>query len=111
MKVFYRTSTIILLITVLIGCSENNKKNQLLENEKMETVSVEIPIEGMSCMSCVATVKKTLSDLDGVVNVTVSLQNKKSTLQYNPQKISLDTIQQAINKIGYKSGKPQEFKE
>lgn len=111
MKVFYRTSIIILLMTVLIGCSENNKKNQLLENEKMETVSVEIPIEGMSCMSCVATVKKTLSDIEGVSEVKVSLENKKTTLRLNPQKISLDTIQQAINKLGYKAGKPQELKE
>jgi len=79
-----------------------------LENEKMEAVSVEIPIEGMSCMSCVATVKKALSDLEGVSGVKVSLENKKTTLRYNPKKISPDTIQQAINKIGYKAGKPKE---
>lgn len=111
MKAFYSTSIIALLITVLIGCSENSKKNQLSENEKFVGVSVEIPIEGMSCMSCVANVKKTLSDLEGVSEVKVSLENKKTTLHYNPQKISLDTIQQTINKIGYKAGKPQELKE
>ncbi len=107
MKVICSTSIVLLLMTVWIGCSESSK-DKLSDNQKIEGISVEIPIEGMSCMSCVANVKKTLSALDGVANVKVSLENKKTTIQYNPQKISLDTIQQTINKIGYKAGNPQE---
>ncbi len=110
MKIIYISSIVLLFVMVLIGCSENSKDKHS-DNEKIEGIPVEIPIEGMSCMSCVANVKKSLSDLEGVSGVKVSLENKKTNLQYNPQKISLDTIQQAINKIGYKAGKPQEVKE
>lgn len=59
MKVFYNNAIIVLLLTVLIGCAENSQKSQLSENQKIQGVSIEIPIEGMSCLSCVATVKKT----------------------------------------------------
>lgn len=96
---------------LLIGCNENTKKSTVSDIKEIEKLSVEIPIEGMSCMSCVANIKNTLSDLNGVSNVKVSLENKKSTFQYNPKEISLDSIQQIINKIGYKAGKPKEYKE
>lgn len=111
MKSIYGSLIFVLTVMTLVGCNESNKKSTVSDNEKIEKISVEIPIEGMSCMSCVANVKNTLSDLTGVTNVKVSLKNKETTLQYDPKEISLDSIRQAIDKIGYEAGKPQEYKE
>ncbi len=88
----------------MLGCAENRNKSNQTDVNQFDSVSVEISIEGMSCMSCVANVRKTLSDLDGINEVKVSLENKSVTLQYNPNNISLDKIKQTIDKIGYKAG-------
>ncbi len=97
-------SSLLLIFMLLIGCAENSNKSKQTDVNQTDNVSVEISIEGMSCMSCVANVKKTLSDLDGISEVKVSLENKLATLQYNPHHISLDKIKQSINEIGYKAG-------
>ena len=97
------------LLLFLTSCSENNVKNHYTKNTMTNSKSVELPVEGMSCMACVAKVKNTLSDIDGIYDVNVSLESKNTTFRYDPQKISLDKIKKAINEIGYKAGKPMEL--
>ena len=97
-------SSLLLLFMLLMGCAENSNKSKQTDVNQADNVSVEISIEGMSCMSCVANVRKTLSDLDGINEVKVSLENKSATLKYNPHNISLDKIKLSIDKIGYKAG-------
>ena len=95
---------IITNVCLLLGCDENSNKSKHTDVNRADNVFVEVSIEGMSCMACVAKVKKTLSDLSGINKVKVSLENKSATLQYNPHNISLDKIKQSINEIGYKAG-------
>jgi len=103
MKTIFNSS-LLLLYMVLLGCAENINESKQTDIIQADYVSVEISIEGMSCMSCVANVKKTLSDLNSIKEVKVSLENKNATLQYNPNIISIDKIKQSINKIGYNAG-------
>ncbi|TVZ26899.1 copper ion binding protein [Gillisia sp. Hel_I_86] len=100
--VFY--SSFLMLFVLLSGCDENSDKSKLTDANLANNVSVEVSIEGMSCMACVAKVKKTLSDLNGITEVNVSLENKSATVQYNPENISLNKIMQSIDEIGYKAG-------
>ncbi len=65
----------------------------------------------MSCMSCVATVKKTLSSINGVKEVKVSLQDKNAMVKYDPKKVTIEQLKTTINKIGYKAGDTEELKE
>ena len=97
-------SSLLLLFMLLMGCAENSNKSKQTDVNQANNVSVQISIEGMSCMSCVANVKKTLSDLNGINEVKISLENKNATLQYNPNIISIDKIKQSINEIGYNAG-------
>jgi len=97
-------STLIIMFVLLLGCTENSNKSKNTDVNQANNVFVEVPIEGMSCMACVAKVKKTLSDLSGINEVKVSLENKSATIQYNPDNISLDKIKQSIDEIGYKAG-------
>jgi copper ion binding protein len=103
MKAVFNFS-LLLMFMILSGCAENSNKIKQTDVNQADNVSVEVSIEGMSCMACVAKVKKTLSDLSGINEVKVSLENKSATLQYNPHNISLDKIKQSINEIGYKAG-------
>lgn len=94
-----------------MACSGNNSQNNQTDLNEGEVKLIEIPIEGMSCMSCVATVKKTLSSIDGVQEVKVSLQDKNATVKYDPEKVTQEQLKNTINKIGYKAADIKELKE
>lgn len=102
---------LVLLHMSFIGCSGNNSQANQTDVNVGTKKFIEIPIEGMSCMSCVANVKKTLSAIDGVKNVTVSLKDKNARIKYDTQKVSPKVLAEAINKLGYKAGEPKELTE
>jgi copper ion binding protein len=102
--------SLLVITPVMVGCKQNSSDNESAQMVKNE-MKVNIPIEGMSCMSCVANVRKTLSNMDGVTEVKVSLQDKNATVTFVPEKASTEQLQKAINQLGYKAGNPQEIKE
>ena len=87
-----------------VECSrpESEQQELTVENAKEMTIAV----EGMSCNSCVASVKSTLKPMEGVEKVTVSLVDRSATITYNPEKVTPAQVQKAINDIGYKAGEP-----
>ncbi len=62
---------------------------------------VSIEVEGMSCASCVATVKKAIETNPGVFDVDVNLATNKAQFYYDPEIISLSEIQEKVKKAGY----------
>lgn len=68
-----------------------------------------IPVEGMVCVACAATVKKALKSLTGVSNVEVSLEKRTALVTFEAGKVSLDRIVAAIDNVGYKAGTPKEI--
>lgn len=79
--------------------------------ERQETLAapiktVTLPVEGMSCGSCVASVKRTVKGLPGVTGVEVSLEKRQARVQYEEGKITPDRIAAAIRDLGYKTGEP-----
>lgn len=105
MKTIISILSILAICIVFVGCSGNNTSNELPENRTINEESVTLPIEGMSCMACVARIRKTLSGLEGVNEVAVSLENRNAAIKYNPQKITIDKIEETIIEMGYKVGK------
>jgi copper chaperone len=63
--------------------------------------NVVINVEGMSCSHCENAVKKAVGSLEGVEKVTVSLEGKTATVDYDASKVSLDAIKEAIEDQGY----------
>ncbi|MDO8546705.1 MAG: heavy metal translocating P-type ATPase [Nitrospirales bacterium] len=63
--------------------------------------SLTIPIEGMSCASCVAKIEQGLSDVPGVVRASVNLATEKATVEYQSGVATPDMIQAAIRGLGY----------
>src|SRR4030042_6315979 len=66
-----------------------------------EKMKAQIPITGMTCVNCVATIEKGLSDTEGVESVNVNLASEKATVEYDPTKIDLGKIKKTISELGY----------
>lgn len=60
-----------------------------------------ITIKGMSCSHCNMVIKNALTALKGVNSVDINLSNKTAKVEYNPEIISVETIQKEIEAQGY----------
>lgn len=60
-----------------------------------------IPVIGMACSACSATIEKKLNSLDGINSASVSLAGRSALVDYDPDKISLQEMKSQINAIGY----------
>jgi Cu+-exporting ATPase len=60
-----------------------------------------IPIEGMSCASCVAKIEQGLQSLPGVTRASVNLATEQATVDYQPGAITPATIADSIRALGY----------
>ncbi|HEX9738157.1 MAG TPA: heavy metal-associated domain-containing protein, partial [Candidatus Limnocylindria bacterium] len=43
-----------------------------------------LPVEGMTCASCVNRIERFLNRADGVTSATVNLASEEATVRYNP---------------------------
>lgn len=60
-----------------------------------------INVEGMSCEHCENAVKKAVGILNGVDSVSVDLKGKKVTVEFDNEKVSIETIKDTIEDQGY----------
>ncbi|MGE5663647.1 MAG: heavy metal translocating P-type ATPase [Deltaproteobacteria bacterium] len=60
-----------------------------------------VPVEGMTCASCVARVEKGLSRVDGVVSASVNLAAKTASVAVDPEKVGPWALASAIRDAGY----------
>src|SRR6266849_4895114 len=60
-----------------------------------------IPIEGMSCASCVAKIEHGLSAVPGVSRAAVNLATEQATVEYQPVFTDPAAIQETIRSLGY----------
>lgn len=60
-----------------------------------------IPVVGMACASCSSNVERKLNSLPGINSASVSLAGRSALVDYDPEKISLETMKKEINNIGY----------
>lgn len=67
----------------------------------MQTVIMSV--EGMSCGACVGHVTRALQELDGVQSAQVSLQDKRVFVTYDPDKVQVAQMTEAIADEGYEA--------
>jgi len=65
--------------------------------------SAQIPIEGMTCASCVRHVEKAIKDVPGVVSVAVNLATERADVAFGRETTFAD-ITAAVEHAGYKAG-------
>ncbi|HSD63770.1 MAG TPA: heavy metal translocating P-type ATPase [Ignavibacteriaceae bacterium] len=75
-----------------------------------EIKTLTLPVEGMTCASCVARVEKVLKKVQGVNDVNVNLATEKVTLTFNPALADVTKFSEAVSDAGYKLLPPDEEK-
>lgn len=60
-----------------------------------------LTVSGMTCSHCENSIKKAVGILVGVDSVSVNLRSKKVNVEYDPTKVSLAAIAEAIKEQGY----------
>jgi len=63
--------------------------------------SIDLPITGMTCASCVRNVERALSKQNGVSEAVVNFATEHATIQYDPQQVQLPELVARIDKAGY----------
>jgi Cu+-exporting ATPase len=66
-----------------------------------DTKQLTLPITGMTCANCVATVERNLKKLDGVDNAVVNLSSERATVDFDSAKLGLSDFIARVNRAGY----------
>ena len=61
----------------------------------------ELGVDGMTCASCSSAVERALRKLDGVEEPSVNLATNRAAFSYDPTKVKLAQVREAITKAGY----------
>ena len=65
------------------------------------TARVELPITGMTCANCAATVERTLNKLTGMVEASANFATERASVEYIPGTVSVADMIQAVEEAGY----------
>ena len=74
--------------------------NSPSKQDSPETKRFSIPIEGMSCASCVGRVENALKKVDGISQVEVNLATERATIR-SAESLDPSKVVEAIEKTGY----------
>ncbi|HNT26278.1 MAG TPA: copper-translocating P-type ATPase [Anaerolineales bacterium] len=60
-----------------------------------------LPVTGMTCANCVATVERNLKKLEGVESAVVNLSSERATVSFDPAKLGLEALIARVERAGY----------
>jgi Cu+-exporting ATPase len=65
------------------------------------TEKVTLKVSGMTCTACSNTIEKGLNKMDGITSANVNFAVEKVTIEYNPKKVRLISMQKKVAELGY----------
>ncbi len=68
-------------------------------NAGLQEITLTAP--DISCGHCIATVQQAVSALDGVEQVAANADTKKVTIGFDASRVSVATIEAAMDEVGY----------
>ena len=60
-----------------------------------------LPVTGMTCANCVATVERNLKKLNGVGDAVVNLSSERATVEFDPSMLALPDLIARVERAGY----------
>jgi Cu+-exporting ATPase len=66
--------------------------------------TVEFPVSGMSCASCVARIEKELSRMSGIHEAKVNFASEKTSVTFDPSRIQMGDLISTVRDLGYEAG-------
>ncbi len=73
----------------------------LNEEKVRNTISIDLPVTGMSCASCVSHVQNALSEMKGVTSASVNFAAEKAAVVYDPSEVSVANLVKTVVDQGY----------
>ena len=64
-------------------------------------MTITLNVQGMTCNHCKMAVTNALTELEGVQNVEVQLQEGTVNVEYNEAKVDVEKMKEAIEDQGY----------
>lgn len=95
----------VLLFFMLLTVSCGGGKNQKADESPVQTATVELSIEGMTCTGCENTICTNLENLPGVKSVTASHTGGNAIIEYEPGKVDTIKMKETVDGLGYKAVK------
>src|SRR5881394_1984166 len=71
---------------------------QNIQNAQRQEI---LPIIGMTCANCVATIERNVRKLPGIQEANVNLANERLNVVYDPAQLGHDEIVARVRKAGY----------
>jgi len=62
---------------------------------------VVLPIQGMTCATCVKKVEKALNSSKGVVQASVNFATERASVEYIPEEVSIRDLRKVVEEAGY----------
>lgn len=73
-----------------------------IDMSESKITALTLPVEGMTCASCVLRVEKALKRIDGVDQANVNLATEKVSLSFDTEKTDVNALSAAVEDAGYK---------
>ena len=75
--------------------------------EPAVAAKITLPVEGMTCAACQASVQKALQRQPGVLDASVNLMMKSAAVTYDPAVVRPEALVEAIRETGYEAELPR----
>jgi P-type Cu+ transporter len=66
-----------------------------------ENKQITLPVTGMTCANCVATIERNLKKENGVTLAMVNLSSERATVEFNPAVTGMDSLIARVRRAGY----------
>jgi copper chaperone CopZ len=109
---FWHTTSFLALVTVFAAVILSfpywgdalitNNKPKVVVADKANVFKSIVNIEGMTCKACAATVEKVAGEVDGVISIKASIQDKHAIIEFDKTRTDIKTIMKAIAATGYR---------
>ena len=71
------------------------------QSQESASGRIELPIAGMTCANCSATIERNLRRMPGVADAAVNLATERATVKYDPTRVSVADMGELIADLGY----------
>ena len=69
--------------------------------QSIERKTLTLPVEGMTCASCVARVEKAMGKVEGISDLNVNLATEEVTFSLDPEQVDLKEVAKVVEDSGY----------
>ena len=70
------------------------------DGQPLTTIS--LPVEGMTCVSCVGRVERAFAEAPGIANAQVNLANERAEIRFDPLSLGLEDLAAIVRRAGFR---------